>query len=345
MSKVSFVFRTDVHVADRSPASWKGDYPSEIWESLEQIGGFARKYDCEAVLDGGDYFHVKAPTKNSHSLVARSALVQASYPCPTFCVEGNHDIKHNNLGTLSEQPLGVLYETGVFQLLRDTTFERGGIVVRVVGVPYSMTRTLGDLQSIKKKDGEYLIAVVHALAGPEPPDHVQEFFGEPVFRYKDLVSEGGPDAWLFGHWHKDQGIVDIEGTKFVNQGSVSRGALVKENLTRIPKVALLEFTAEGFEVSSIPLKVAPAQDVFHLERKERQDREAQTIEAFVDNIQSELKVDEEVSLEDTIQSLDFSNDVGRLALEYLRAAREGYDLEAPDIVSTSKVDAPNLRSP
>jgi DNA repair exonuclease SbcCD nuclease subunit len=322
-TKISFIFRTDVHVADHSPASWKGDYPAEIWNSLEQIGDLARRYDCQAVLDGGDYFHVKAPTRNSHRLVAKSAVVQAAYPCPTLCVEGNHDIKHNNLDTLSEQPLGVLYESGVFEHLRDTSFETDGVRVRVVGVPYSMTRTLEDLRAIKKQDGEYLVAVVHSLASENPPDHVQEFFGEPVFRYKDLVYKDGPDVWCFGHWHRDQGIVTIEGRKFVNQGSVSRGALVKENLTRVPKVALLEFDADGFEVASIPLKVAPASEVFDVERKERQDQETQTIEAFVDHLQADLEVGDDVSIEDTIETLNFSKEVGRVAVEYLEKAREG----------------------
>lgn len=323
MPKISFIFRTDVHASDHNPASWKGDYPAEIWNSLEQVGHLARRYNCAAVLDGGDYIHVKAPTRTSHRLVAKSAMVQAEYPCPTYCVEGNHDIKHNNLDTLPEQPLGVLYETGVFEHLRDTTFAADGVKVRVVGIPYSMTRTLEDLRAIKKKDEDYLVAVVHALASENPPDHVQEFFGEPVFRYQDLVFKDGPDAWCFGHWHRDQGITTIEGRKFINQGSLSRGALVKENLTRIPKVALLEFDSDGFEVSSIPLKVAPAEEVFDLERKVRQDQESQSIETFVTHLQEDLAVSDDVSVEDTIATLDFSQEVGRLAVEYLQRAREG----------------------
>jgi DNA repair exonuclease SbcCD nuclease subunit len=108
MSRVAFVFRTDTHVSDRSPASWKGDYPSEIWSNLDQIGQLALKHGAAAVLDGGDFFHVKAASKNPHALVAKSAQIHRSYPCPTFCVEGNHDISYNNLETLERQPLGVL---------------------------------------------------------------------------------------------------------------------------------------------------------------------------------------------------------------------------------------------
>lgn len=319
---IRLIFRTDVHVADHSPASWKGDYPAEVWNSLKQIGDLAREHEAAAVLDGGDYFHVKAPTKNSHRLVAKSAWIQSGYPCPTFSIEGNHDIKHNNLETIDEQPLGVLFESGVFRQLRDETFEADGTKVRVVGCPYDATRTLADLRAIQKRDGEHLVAIVHALAGERPPDHVEEFFGEPVFRYEDLVTENGPDIWAFGHWHKDQGIVHIQGKSFVNLGAVSRGALVKENLTRIPKIALLEFGAGGrINVEAIELDVEPASEVFDLEKKERRDQESKNIEQFVDRMKADLEVSRDAPIEDTIGQLGFADEIGALAVEYLRRAR------------------------
>lgn len=324
MGKVSFIFRTDVHVADQSPVSWKGDYPSEIWSNLEQIGEFARKYQVTAVLDGGDYFHVKAPTKNSHALVARSAAIHAAYPCPTWCIEGNHDVKHNNLDTIDGQPLGVLFESGAFKHLREQVFKEGDVQVRVVGMPYSPVRELSELQAIRKQPGDtHLVAIVHALASENPPSHVDDFFGEPVFRYSDLIVEGGPDVWCFGHWHRDQGVVDIQGRRFVNQGAVSRGALIRENLQRTPKVALLEFGEEGFEVSSIPLKVAPAAEVFDIERKERLEKERRSIDQFVERLKADIAIDPSDGIEGSIQALDFAQDIKTLALGYLERAREG----------------------
>ncbi len=110
--------------------------------------------------------------------MAKSATVHAAYPCETWCIEGNHDIKHNNLDTLEEQPLGVLFESGIFKHLRDTVFEDGPLKVRVVGVPYSPFRTLEELRSITKGSEDYLVAIVHSLAGKSPPAHVEGFFGE-----------------------------------------------------------------------------------------------------------------------------------------------------------------------
>jgi len=331
---ISFLFRTDVHVADRSPASWKGDYPSEIWSNLTQIGELARKYKATAVLDGGDYFHIKAATRNPHSIVIRTADVHSAYPCPVWSIEGNHDIAYNNLTTIDRQPLGVLYASGVFKHLREEVFygdESPPTQVRVVGMPYSPVRALEELQAIRKQDGDnWLIAIVHALAAKDPPPSVSDFFGEPVFKYSDLVFDNGPDIWCFGHWHRDQGIEVIDGRRFINQGAVSRGALIRENTERTPKVTLIEFGQERVEgggtehvvmTSSIELDVPPASEVFDFERKERQEQEGRSIEQFVESLNVEANIDPSVGIEDHIASLDFAREVRDLAMSYLERAR------------------------
>lgn len=319
--RLGFVFRTDVHASEHSPESWKGDYPAEICSSLEQIGEVAREFGAHAVLDGGDFFHVKAPTQNSHRLVAKVALLHQVYPCPVYCVEGNHDIKHNNLETLSDQPLAVLYNAGVFQHLRDQTFCDGELKVRVVGVPYSPFRTLADLQGIRKHSDEVLIAVVHALAGENPPPMVEEFFGEPVFRYEQLIVDGGPDVFCFGHWHQDQGVVRLKDRWFINQGAVSRGALSRENLSRTPKVALIDASLDALTVETRSLRVAPASEVFDLERKARNDQESKSIEQYVERIQQGLKLDEKASVDEALGRLDFARDIHEMARFYLQQAR------------------------
>jgi DNA repair exonuclease SbcCD nuclease subunit len=322
MPRLSFLFRTDTHVSDRSPGSWKGDYPAEIWGNLEQIGGFAKQFEVKAVLDGGDYFHVKAASRNPHALVERSARLHRAYPCPVWCVEGNHDLAYNNLETLGKQPLGVLYAAGVFEHLREQVFVDGGLRVRVVGVPYSQNRTLAELRRIQKQPGDdVLVAIVHALAAPAPPPSVEGFFGEPVFRYSDLVTEDGPDVWCFGHWHRDQGIVTVGGKQFVNQGAVSRGALVRENTTRTPQVSHIEITPGSIRVWPVPLLVAPAEDVFDFERKERQEAEDTAIDLFAARIKADAMLDPNIGIEETLKSLDFARDVGDLARMYLNRAR------------------------
>lgn len=321
--RLSFLFRTDIHLSDRSPVSWKGDYTEEIWSDLQQIGELAKKHRVDAVIDGGDYFHVKAPTRNSHYLNEKTARIHKEYPCPVFCVEGNHDLAYNNLESLSRQPLGVLYASGVFHRLREEVFGDRDLRVRIVGVPYNPNLTLGELLSIQKKEGDtHLIAVVHALASKDPPSAVGDFWNEPVFSYGSLVSSNGPTCWCFGHWHKDQGIELVGGKYFVNQGSVSRGSLVRDNLDRVPKVALLEFEGDQINITSIPLSVAPASEVFDLDRKATQEKERHDIDQFVLRLVSDGIVDPDASIEDNVRKLDFADDVRTEAIRYLELAEE-----------------------
>lgn len=318
---MKLLFRTDCHVSDRSPASWKGDYQAEVWDLLTQVGELAEKHNVDAVIDGGDYFHVKAATRNSHALVARTAALHGNYHCPVYHVEGNHDLAHNNLDTVDKQPIGVLYESGVFKQLRDVTFE-GPDKTRVVGFPYAPNRTLDELRAVRKEGDERLIAVVHQLAAKAPPGRVEEFFGEPVFKYEDLIYDDGPDVWCFGHWHIDQGIEVLDGRYFVNVGALSRGALVKENLTRRPKVVIIETGPTGIEaVEAVPLRVLDATEVFDLEKKERQEKRHEAIEAFARTLRHQQELDTSASLEDTIGSLAVSQEVSALMLEYLERAR------------------------
>lgn len=319
---LNLVFRTDVHVTDRNPPSWKADYCAELWSSLEQIGELAHAVGAKAVLDGGDYFHVKAPSRNPHAIVAKTATIHRGYPCPTYAIEGNHDITFNNLDFIDRQPLGVLFASGVFQHLREVTFEEGGVRVRVVGVPYSSTRTLEELRAIRKQPGDqYLVVVAHALAGEDPPENVEEFFKEPVFRYRDLVSLNGPDVFSFGHWHKDQGIVEIEGKLFVNPGAVSRGSLSKENTERTPQVAVIEASETGIKARIVKLFVAPASEVFDLVKKQKQEAENRSIDQFVTQLGASLKVGSVEEIEASVQALDFRGDIRAMALEYLDRAR------------------------
>lgn len=321
-----FLFRTDVHAADKAPVSWKADYRAEVLDNLRQIGDLAKTYKVDAVLDGGDFFHVKSPVKTSHSLVVEVMQLHAKhYPCPVYSIEGNHDVVGNNLDTIDQQPLGVLYTAGTFKMLREEVFERDGVKVRVVGIGYNKSLTVEDIQALRKTDEDCLIAVVHALASENPPPSVEEFFGEPVFKYDSLIFDRGPDVFLFGHWHRDQGISVIDGRHFVNQGAVSRGALVKENLERIPKVALITVEKGVLEVESIPLSVLPASEVFDLEAKQRQDTENVVIDMFVQELNTNFEVaDSEVSVEAAIanmSNMNFATTIRDRALQYFERVR------------------------
>ena len=116
---ITLVWRTDVHLSDVSPSSRKDDWASTVLGKLRQVGMVADRVRAAAVLDGGDFFHVKSPSRNTHDLVRRVADLHATYPCPVYANVGNHDCVYGDYEYLDQQPLGVLFSTGVFRRCYD----------------------------------------------------------------------------------------------------------------------------------------------------------------------------------------------------------------------------------
>jgi hypothetical protein len=69
------------------------------------------------------------------------------------------------------------------------------------------------------------------------------------------------------------------------------------------------------------MNVAPAEDVFDMERKERQEKENHDIDQFIAKLQNDASFDPSVSIEENIQGLNFADSVKQSALDYLERAR------------------------
>lgn len=191
------LWRTDVHLSDHTPVSRTDNWREAVLRKLKFVGDCARDRGVHAVLDGGDFFDIKNPSRNSHSLVRETADIHSQYPCPTYANVGNHDCVYGNIQYLPQQPLGVLFSTGVFKRCYDqheAFFTQDGINVRVVGVPYHGVRyDLDRFRSIKKGSEDYLVVMGHILASPQGGEM---FEGEDILKYSEVDSFDG-DAFCF----------------------------------------------------------------------------------------------------------------------------------------------------
>jgi len=104
---------------------------------------------------------------------------------------------------------------------------------------------------------------------------------------------------------------------------VSRGSLVRENLERTPRISLVEFDGSDLRVTPIGLSVAPASEVFDLEKKALQERERHDIDQFIMRLISDGAVDPDATIEENVRGLDFADDVRSEALRYLELAEVG----------------------
>lgn len=319
---IKLLWRTDVHLSERTPRSRNDNWREAIMGKLRQVGELASKIEADAVLDGGDFFDIKAPSRNSHSLIREVADLHQEYPCPVYANVGNHDCVYGDYTYLPQQPLGVLFSTGVFRRLYDeheVTFEKNGAKVRVVGIPYhGTTYDMDRFKNIKKGDEDYLVCIAHVLASKKGGSM---FENEDIIKYADLKGLD-PDVWMFGHWHKDQGIKEIAKGKYVvNTGSLSRGALIQDDMDRKPCAVELQFEQSGINIVRHDLEIPDSVEVFDVRGRERAVMRESVMEDFVSNLKSSMAKDGgENTLEAVVAVADISDEVRERALHYLELA-------------------------
>jgi DNA repair exonuclease SbcCD nuclease subunit len=319
---IRLIWRTDVHLSDKTPARRTGNWTDDVINKLSWIGKKAEEINADAVLDGGDFFDVKSPTKNSHALVRRACEVHKKYPCPVYALVGNHDVKYGDIEYLPEQPLGVLFSSQVFLQFGDEkeiVFEKEGVKVRIVGIPYhGVEYDFDRLKSLKKKDEDYLLVACHLLARKGKTGSM--FENEDIVGYDFLNTISEVDVWFFGHWHKDQGITKLKnGAHVVNVGSLTRGALHLDDLDRKPCV--VEVSANSKEIKCVRhnVPVLDSEIAFKLEEALREREDLDRMVEIVDKMKSISKEGwASMTLKEQVMGIkSIPNEVKEMVLFYL----------------------------
>jgi DNA repair exonuclease SbcCD nuclease subunit len=315
------LWRTDVHLSDKTPRRRTGSWTDDVINKLKWVGEKASEIDADLILDGGDFFDVKSPVKNSHSLVRRACEVHSEYPCPTYALVGNHDVKYGKIDYLPEQPLGVLFSSRTFRKFGDEDeiiLERNGVKLRIVGVPYhGVEYDFERLKNIKKGDEDYLAVACHLLARRGKTGSM--FESEDIIGYDFLNTLTDVDCWFFGHWHKDQGIVQLPNKSWVvNVGSLTRGSLHLDDLDRSPCVVEMEATSEGLSLVRHDVPIRPAESAFKIEEALRDKEDVSRMEDIVEKMRALSKSGwDSMSLGDKVREMALPNEVKEQVLLYL----------------------------
>lgn len=274
----------DCHLADRPPSIRTETYTEDILAKLAQSVSFAKKHHCDAIAQAGDIFHIKTATRNSHSLVQRTAEVLQSSGIPVWIVPGNHDLQSDRLDSLRKQPLGTLAKISGIDLLMGPHPE-----LPVFGLPYLHdweTELPKWMHKYSKWVSEKMesnsdfkpLLVTHAPifpAGDTPPyEHI------PAANWAQSQKIG--DCY-YGHIHTPHGDYEEGGVNFCNNGAISRGSLHEETLKREPKVTV--WSDEGpSRWTVLPLDFRPAEAVFRLQEKEDVDEKNSRVEEFLESV-------------------------------------------------------------
>lgn len=315
------LWRTDVHLSDRTPRRRTGNWTEDVFAKLSWVGQKASEIKADLVLDGGDFFDVKSPMKNTHSLVRKTCEVHLAYPCPTYALVGNHDVKYGKIDYLPEQPLGVLFASEVFKKFGDEDeiiVDKGGVKLRIVGVPYhGVEYDFDKLRNIKKGDEDYLVVACHLLARKGKTGSM--FEAEDIVGYDFLDTLTDVDCWFFGHWHKDQGITQLpNGSWVVNVGSLTRGSLHLDDLDRKPCVVEMNATKTKLTLKRHDVPVKSADIAFKIEEALRDKEDTSRMEEIVEKMKSiSTSGWDSMSLGDKVREMTIPNEVKEQVLLYL----------------------------
>ena len=311
MTEFVFISANDIHISDTGPRSRIDDFKDTILGKIAQMRTACDKLGADAALIAGDLYNLKTPSRNSHQLNQDLIKEFRKFPCPIYMIPGNHDISADNLNSLAEQPLGVLFADGTLINLENEIVEKDGKKISLVGIPYRNKMTLNDISIPDKGDCDSQVCLLHVYAGPKGG----KLFNEILFGYDELAKTG-PDVFVIGHYHLDQGIQEVDGKYFVNIGSMSRGSLSEENIEHEPQIGLIRISCgdvdPSYNVRTIKLKIKPASEVFDLKKREEEKEESKEIQIFVEKLaqeSSDINMGESADVSTTLNGMDMAKAV------------------------------------
>ena len=328
MATIKGVHYTDVHLQDNNPASRRGSYLEDILAKLHHIGNFAKKKKCDFTSCGGDLFNIKTPNRNSFSMVNRVIDMYSSWNMLNLLVEGNHDIRNDQVETIDDQPIGSLFRSGAIKHLRNELIKKKGIEVRIQGYDFEEEPDFSKLVLKEEDRADVNILVLHVYAGPKEAD----LFGTKIHGYAE-ISQTGHDVYMFGHYHKNQGIVELPRDSgnpqyFVNLGSVSRGDYGDMNLKRTPQFCYLELTKKTKDspveiiLEAVDIPCRKGEEVFDVEQKTREKEHLEEANKFVESLKL-ASITEDLDESDTLAAED-----GSSGNKELSAALKGLEVES-----------------
>ncbi len=306
------------------PSSCTSSYTDDMFDLLYQALDVADSYKCSAIVQLGDFFHIKTPSRNSLKLVQRAIKWARYADIPVYIVAGNHDLLNDRLASLDEgQPLGVLYSSGA--AYRAEHYFGSELNKRLFGIPWQQfwdaeqsvaDRAVKDaLQGFHPSDSPQLI-VTHAPFFPPGVNPAYEHYSTEKF--SKFVNPSGKSnvQVIYGHIHDWHGEYVVNGVRFCNYGALSRGSLTESNLTRPVGVTIWDSITGQFEF--VELQAKPAEKVFRIKEIAEVKTAQVRLDQFLESVgQSSIEITDIASVLDHVKSLNLGKEIESVIEELL----------------------------
>ena len=244
---------TDTHFRSTSPENSLEDIVETAKKKIEEVVQIANDYEVRAVLHGGDLFDIPNP---GLSVMGEIISIMRKFKAPIYIINGNHDIYGHNIMTLNRTLLGFLSAIGMFDIIngRTVTIKDRNAVVNITGSGYQYNIDGLDKSAylVKKKDCDVAIHMVHGMLLDKAA-----FPGTEYTLIDDIKDKTQADVTISGHYHLGFNEVHYKDKYFVNPGSLLRLSNHPSEISRMPKVLLIDIDG-GINLKYITLKCAKA---------------------------------------------------------------------------------------
>lgn len=249
---MKILYLTDTHITAKTPSSRLDDIQEVLKSKFKEVGDIIKNENIEAVVHGGDMFHIP---EVSNKFVGEISKIIRSYNVPFYVVPGNHDLQGQNEESLPHTKLGLLYNTGVINILNrknPVIFDENGYSISFEGQEYHPNidkEPLKDYQVINTY-ADFKVLVAHSMLLE------REFHEGTVFTLiKDVQTKA--DLILAGHYHPGFKTQFVNGTWYINPGSLLRmeGSTHSIKVAK-PKVVILDISKNGFSQKEVELSCA-----------------------------------------------------------------------------------------
>lgn len=240
---IKFIICGDIHTMCRTPEGRKDDYFSALSDKLDFIASLANKHQAH-IIQTGDIIDSPSVSDRALQLIIDWGK---KIDGEIFYIVGNHDIKGIAYEEWINSKLGYLTRfSEKFVKIRDvpTRCHRNihGDMIWLYGIDYK--KDIPDIQT----EGTNIL-VTHDDFGLEEKNIWTEF-GQ-----KRLVStypKTSFDIHINGHYHLGNKSTKRDNTWLINPGALMRMKRNDEDLTRQPKVTLIEIESnEDIKVTDI----------------------------------------------------------------------------------------------
>ncbi len=248
------LYFTDTHIRGNNPANRTDVFVDSLEEKFLEIKDIVREKNIDFILHGGDLLD---RPDIALSVVNRFVKILRDMDRPIYLISGNHDIYGHNPRTVERTVISILDTLGVIRLIgagEEIILEKDGLRVQVTGQPYIYGidgENRREFYSPSRIDEsvDYSIHMVHGLL-------MEKHFIKGVDHTTiDEIKDTRADILLAGHYHSGFGLIKLGGKYFVNPGSLARISNTIREMSRMPKLAIIDLGQE-INIELVSLRTA-----------------------------------------------------------------------------------------